>query len=236
MEKTHKGELELSSFGKKLSLFAVSAAVLASAAACGGKKGSDAASAKGCTSTSHTEVYDVTRYDCPQYQWYIFDDAKKVIDSGISEDKAPEISETDTKICVYFTDGKERTMYREYYPKDGTMTELFECITDKKGSRVCLGSKVEEFNFAEILAKYMNKSDGVNTSSFVNLDLSEITDSSSAYERAANEINTAYNSAAAAYDEQNDMWSVCFSTIGESGKVTVYLESNGKTRLIVSEK
>lgn len=227
------GEIQLR---KSLIILSALAAALipASSASCSGDKAEK--SAVDFTSTAHTEVYDVTRYNRPQYQWFIFDKDKTVIDSGISEDTAPEISETDTKISVYFSAGDGEYMYREYYPQSGGMTDLYQCITDEKGNRICFSDKAGTFNFAEVLHKYWDTEEGVNRDFFTNLDEYVIEDEVSAFKRAANEINTSYNSADIAFDEGNNMWAVTFGTIGETGGQTVYLDGKGKTRLIISEE
>lgn len=219
----------------------IAAAVFAASAASCASKTPDEQQRSFTTVTVHTVINDVSCYGCPQYQWFIFEDGgnadnRKVLDSGISLGKAPEVNETEDKITVYFSDNNGEYMYREYDPYNGTMTELYQCITDPNGNRVCFSNTLGTFKYSDILKLYRN-TPNANKDSFANLDTCELTDALSAYERARNEVNIPYNAAAAAFDESINMWQVIFYTIGSSdGDMAVYLDSNGKTKLIVTDQ
>jgi len=183
--------------------------------------------------TAKAEVYDISRHEIPQYQWFILDGEGTVIGCGFAEGNAPEITETDTATAIYVPDD-EGGEYREFYPATGGSTDWYDC-TENGGKRVYLSKETGQFSYPEVLKTYWDESEGVNRDTFVNVEQSPVTDAKSAYERAAMELAPDFDTVDAAFDENNEMWMVTFSNMGQTGGETVYLDAAGKTKLIVSE-
>ncbi len=185
--------------------------------------------------TAKAEVYDITRHEIPQYQWFILDGEGTVIGNGVAEGEIPEITENDTATAIYVPDD-EGGEYREFYPATGGSTEWYDCI-DNGGKRVYMSKETGQFDYPAVLKAYWDASEGINRDSFVNVDQSPVTDARSAYQRAAMELAPDFDTVDISYDENNEMWMVTFSKMGQiGGSETVYLEASGKTKLIVSEE
>ena len=181
------------------------------------------------------EVYDITRHEIPQYQWFILDSEGAVIENGFAQGAVPEITETDTATAIYVPDD-EGGEYREFYPATRGSTDWYDCI-DNGGNRVYMSKETQHFDYPAVLKTYWDASEGVNRDSFVNVDQSPVTEARSAYQRAAMEVAPDFDTVDISYDEKNEMWMVSFSKMGQTGGgETVYLEASGKTKLIVSEK
>lgn len=231
--------------GKRLLISgALCVAVLASFAGC--KETNKAESSadkfeKVFQQTEHSEVYDISRYNCTQYQWFVMDDAGDVIDCGVSMDVLPEIEENDGTVSVFIQTEDSTGSYREYFPNTGGRSQLYERRQEGDGEFIYFTPSTGEFVFPEILEAYWDAGtgEGVNRDSFVNYEESDmpIEDADSAYERARNEVSASYsyNTVSIDYDKEYEMWAVMFSEKGMLGGCkTVYLDSSGKTWLIIA--
>lgn len=94
---------------------------------------------------------------------------------------------------------------------------------------------IESFSFAEESAKYKKGADGVNTSGFKNINISDANTQAKAIELAKNEVTVSYNTISVAYDRKQYIWRVTFYKANTAGGgQTVYLGVEGKTKLVVS--
>ncbi len=90
------------------------------------------------------------------------------------------------------------------------------------------------FTWAEVQAMYPADAPGVITEGFVSTVPAAIGDASQAIEVAQKERTVAYDAIAVDYDEQADVWCVCFFKKEQlGGNQRVYLDGQGLTRLIV---
>ncbi len=227
--------------GKKLmALSIVCVSVLTIAAGCKETektKGASETAENVFQSTEHSEIYDITRHDCSQYQWFVMDTSGSVLDCGVTMDNPPEIVETDDSVSVFIASDEGKGEYREYTPSTGGVSQWFERRQEGDGEFVYFVTKVGEFVFPEVLEAYWDVEDGVNRDSFVNYEEADypVEDYDSAYERAKNEVGTDYNAVAVDYDKDYEMWAVFFyDKDSAGGSKTVYLDASGKTWLIIS--
>lgn len=223
-----------------LALCAVCAAVITASAGCkdtGKTESSSAAEENVLMSTEHSEIYDITRHGCEQYQWFVMDAGGNVLDCGVAMDTPPEIEEADDTVSVFIASDEGRGNYREYSPQTGGMSQWYERRNEDNGEYIYFSPNVGEFVFPEVLEAYWDVEEGVNRDSFVNYEESDVPleDADSAYERAKNEIGSPYNAVSIDYDKKHEMWAVMFSDKNSAGGCkTVYLDVSGKTWLIIS--
>lgn len=221
---------------KKFAISAFVAAFAVSAVLCGCGDKNAAEEVPVVYSSDNVEVFDITRYDCPQYQWFIKDKSGNVIGSGVSEKIMPVIETVGDKISVFVSEDGNSGKYREFDIADGSTSEWLDCRRQSDGSKICFDYEIREFNFAEVIEESWDRKDGVNKNSFVNYEESPVSDENSAYERAKNEVAKKYGKVSFGYDRGNDMWAVYFKELEDGGEISVYLDITGVTRLIVTDK
>lgn len=189
--------------------------------------------------TANSEIYDITRHDCQQYQWFVMDAGEKVLECGVTVDTPPEIVDENDIVSVYIETAAGKGEYREYYPSTGEMSQWYERRSEENGEFIYFTANIGEFVFPEVLEAFWDVEEGVNRDSFVNFEEADtpIEDYDSAYERAKNEISSSsYNTVAIDYDKEHKMWAVTFSDKDSEDSVqTVYLDSSGKTWIIITD-
>ena len=90
------------------------------------------------------------------------------------------------------------------------------------------------FSFDKDTATYKDRNPGVNPNPFGNEGAQPIESKNSAIERAKNESSLEYDTTKVWYDASADIWRVQFYMSGTvGGDQTVYLDSDGKTVLVV---
>ena len=93
---------------------------------------------------------------------------------------------------------------------------------------------VSDFSYSEHAEIYKDDSPGVKHSGFVNTDESKTSSDEDALERAKKECTIEWNTSRVSFDKALGIWMVSFYTEGMlGGDQCVYLDSNGKTLLIV---
>ena len=93
---------------------------------------------------------------------------------------------------------------------------------------------VSDFSYSEHAEIYKDDSLGVKHSGFVNTDESKTSSAEDALERAKKECTIEWNTSRVSFDKELGIWMVSFYTEGMlGGDQCVYLDSNGKTLLIV---
>ncbi len=92
---------------------------------------------------------------------------------------------------------------------------------------------VRNFSYMYDKSVYKEGDWGVVSEGFVNTDISPITNSTEAIERAKNECTVEYTIAIVFRDSIEDMWMVNFATDAPGGDQSVYMNSDGITQLIV---
>ena len=94
--------------------------------------------------------------------------------------------------------------------------------------------EVYHFSFSEHAETYKENDPGVKLDGFVNTDVQEISNAKDALERGKIECTVEWDSFEVSFDNEANVWMVSFYTeeiLG--GDQSVYLDSNGKTLLIV---
>jgi len=93
---------------------------------------------------------------------------------------------------------------------------------------------VSAFSYSEHAEIYKNDSAGVKHSGFVNTNEIKISSAEDALERAKKECTIEWDASHVSFDNELNVWMVSFYTEGMlGGDQCVYLDSNGKTLLIV---
>lgn len=95
--------------------------------------------------------------------------------------------------------------------------------------------EVFSFSYSEHAEIYKYDNPGVKHDGFKNINESKISNAEDALERAKKECTVTWDSFGVSFDNESNVWMVCFYIDGEilGGDQTVYLDSNGKTLLIV---
>lgn len=95
--------------------------------------------------------------------------------------------------------------------------------------------EVFSFSYSEHAEIYKDDNPGVKHAGFKNINESKISNAEDALERAKKECTVTWDSFGVSFDNESNVWMVCFYIDGEilGGDQTVYLDSNGKTLLIV---
>ena len=95
--------------------------------------------------------------------------------------------------------------------------------------------EVFSFSYSEHAEIYKDDNPGVKHDGFKNINESKISNAEDALERAKKECTVTWDSFGVSFDNESNVWMVCFYIDGEilGGDQTVYLDSNGKTLLIV---
>ena len=95
--------------------------------------------------------------------------------------------------------------------------------------------EVFSFSYSEHAEIYKDDNPGVKHDGFKNINESKISNAEDALERAKKECTVTWDSFGVSFDNESNIWMVCFYIDGEilGGDQTVYLDSNGKTLLIV---
>lgn len=115
------------------------------------------------------------------------------------------------------------TVHFEYCPSSGSEAKNFTNQTN-----------LPVFSFDEDTATYKDRNPGVNPNPFENVDAHPIESKNSTIERAKNECTLEYDTTKVWYDASADIWRVQFYMSGTvGGDQTVYLDSDGKTVLVV---
>ena len=93
---------------------------------------------------------------------------------------------------------------------------------------------VSAFSYAEHAKTFKDDSPGVKHSGFVNTNEFEISSAEDALAHAKKECTIAWDTSHVSFDNELSVWMVSFYTEGTlGGDQCVYLDSNGKTLLIV---
>ncbi len=183
--------------------------------------------------SGHMIVYNISRYDIPQYQWFAFDSDGNVLDRGITEEKPPEITENEDGVLT-ICDGE---LCKQIAPEQN-MTSDWRSYEKAGDGHIIAFDETESFHFVDILKLYKDEesSESVNKDFFTNVDSVPVTNEEEAYKRASNELTgDDYNRVGFQYDERMEMWAVCFYDFGAAGGcTTVYVGTDGKTMLIIS--
>ena len=94
--------------------------------------------------------------------------------------------------------------------------------------------EVSTFSYSEHAKIYKDNNPGVKHDGFKNINEQKISNAEGALERAKNECTIEWDSFGVSFDNESTVWMVSFYTeeiLG--GDQSVYLDSNGKTLLIV---
>ena len=93
---------------------------------------------------------------------------------------------------------------------------------------------VSAFSYSEDAERYKNDAPGVIHSGFVNTNEAKISSAEDALERAKKECTIEWDTSQVYFDNASSVWMVSFFTEGTAGGgQCVYMDSNGKTLLIV---
>ncbi len=97
-----------------------------------------------------------------------------------------------------------------------------------------LNTEISTFSYSEHAEIYKENSLGVKHDGFINTNESKISTAEEALERAKKECTIEWNTSQVSFDNELRVWMVTFYTEGIlGGDQCVYLDSNGKTLLIV---
>ena len=95
-------------------------------------------------------------------------------------------------------------------------------------------AEIPSFSYAEVQDTYVENAPGVLQDGFQNTSPLAIDSAEEAAQRALAECTIPYDSVTCRYDNEADMWDVCFFTSGVVGGCQdVYLNGSGVTCLIV---
>lgn len=75
--------------------------------------------------SDYYEIYDITKYNKPQFQWFIFDNEHEVLDYGVEKRMEPFISKTDGLIKFYISLGTSADIVRYYEPENKIISDGF---------------------------------------------------------------------------------------------------------------
>ncbi len=94
--------------------------------------------------------------------------------------------------------------------------------------------KVSSFSYSEHTEIYKENKHGVKHEGFTNINEQKISNAEDALERAKNECTIEWDAFQVSFDNKSNVWMISFYTEGMlGGDQTVYLDSNGKTLLII---
>ncbi len=93
---------------------------------------------------------------------------------------------------------------------------------------------VSTFSYYEHAEKYKENNPGVKHDGFTNTNESKIVNAEDALGRAKKECTIEWDAFQVSFDNESNVWMVLFYTEGMlGGDQSIYLDSNGKTLLIV---